>query len=223
MARPPSIYPLLFTDSLRVTGKDSGVYGIQNRNNLKIYIGSSVNLNRRKEKHKNLLRNGNHSSPALLKEFWESPESFEFVTIERVVEKSELRGREQFWMDFFRAYSPEFGYNQSPSAYSISGIKRDDAYKKMMSIAQTGLKKKKHPPRTPEQIEKWRAIGLANRGKNVHPMKPVIQYSLDGDEIQRFDCVADAARGLGKKNASHVFGVLAGRRQTAYGYKWKAA
>lgn len=222
MARPPSIYPLLFTDSLRVTGKDSGVYGIQNRNNLKIYIGSSINLNRRKEKHKNLLRNRKHCSVSLLKEFWESPESFEFVTIE-LADKSRLKEREQFWLDFYKPYLPEFGYNQSPSAHSLAGIKRDDAYKKMMSIAQTGLKKKSPPPRTAEYIEKQRVIGLANRGKNVHPMKPVIQCDLQGNAIKRFECVSDVARELGKSSAAHVFSVLGGRRKTAYGYKWRVA
>lgn len=223
MARPPSIYPLLFTDSLKVSGKDCGVYGIQNRANQKLYIGSSVNLNRRKERHKSMLRSKKHNGSDFCKEFWERPDDFEFVTIEEVSDRTHLREREQFWITFYRSYLPEFGYNRSPCSTSNAGLVWDDEYKRRMSIAQTGLKKKKHPPRTPEQIERWRAIGLANRSTNVHKMKPVIQLDLNGVEVGRFECVMDAARHLGRKSAPHVFSVLAGRRQTAYGYKWREA
>ena len=52
--------------------------------------------------------------------------------------------------------------------------------------------------------------------------RPVFQYSLDNEYINKFETLKEAAESLGKKNGGPNIGkVCSGKRETAYGYKWK--
>ncbi len=100
-----------FLDSIPFTSSDSGVYGIVNRTDGRIYIGASMKLNTRLVKHRSDFRKGTHYSKQLQKEILDSPSSFEFVLIEQVKDWHTLQDRQQFWIDFYRSCNPEFGYN----------------------------------------------------------------------------------------------------------------
>ena len=52
--------------------------------------------------------------------------------------------------------------------------------------------------------------------------KPVIQISVDGEEIKRFDSVNAAAKALGI-NPACISGVLSGRRFKTGGFRWRYA
>ncbi|CAM3707623.1 hypothetical protein BSI_39410 [Bacillus inaquosorum KCTC 13429] len=62
--------------------KIRGIYKIVNKINIKVYIGSSVNIESRHQGHKRDLRNGKHHNYLLQKD-WDKygEKSFEFVTI----------------------------------------------------------------------------------------------------------------------------------------------
>ena len=53
-----------------------------------------------------------------------------------------------------------------------------------------------------------------------HNSKPVLQYDLNGNFLQRFNSVADANRHLGVKSYS-IAECAKGKNKTAYGFKWK--
>lgn len=136
----------------------SGVYKITNINNENSYIGSSIDVYKRWNKHKVCLRNGNHHSQHLQNawnKYGESSFVFEvllFCEINLLIEK------EQHYLDTVK---PE--YNIARKAGNVLGVKRsvetrkkislikkllskNPEYIKKLSLSLTGIK------RTPEQI-----------------------------------------------------------------------
>lgn len=63
---------------------------------------------------------------------------------------------------------------------------------------------------------------LGKFGKDHHSSKPVIQMDLDGNEIRRYDGIAEAMRIL-KKPRLHIGEVCNGKAKTTGGFKWKWA
>jgi len=55
----------------------------------------------------------------------------------------------------------------------------------------------------------------------THKMKPVIQISMDGEFIQRFESTRAAARGIGISNNSHISDACNGVYKQYRGYIWK--
>ncbi len=172
----------------------AGVYGVLNKSNLRIYVGSSGNLYDRFRSHGWALNTGKRGNSKIQNEFTNHPEHFEFVVLEEVYDADTLKDREQFWMDFYQSYS-DCGYNNALSSKSAKGFKRPaEATARMMET---------------------------RREKKVY-WKPVIQMTLDGEEVARFEKIKDAAQHLGKSH-THICSVLSGRKQSAYGYKWQYA
>ena len=83
-----------------------GVYKITNKLNNKIYIGSSVNCKGRWSVHK-CKASDQYISRAMKKY---GVENFIFEIIE-TCEIEQLREREQYWLDHFKSYDREIGYN----------------------------------------------------------------------------------------------------------------
>ena len=89
----------------------SGVYKIQNKIDLKLYIGSSKDIYYRWENHIKLLKRNKHHSPHL--QFaWNKygEENFEFSIIERC-SQDELINLEQKYIDKYESYKDKNGYN----------------------------------------------------------------------------------------------------------------
>lgn len=93
-----------------------GIYGILCTLNYKIYIGSSVQVLTRIKNHFNELSHYKHKNQ-LLQNAWNKygKENFLFLLIEET-EESGLEVREQYWMDYYKAYNRDFGYNISETA-----------------------------------------------------------------------------------------------------------
>lgn len=99
-----------------------GVYRILNTETGDMYVGSSVNMLRRRNTHLWHLRRGDHQSP-ILTAAWEKYGESEFVfEVLEICEKSDLLTREQHYLDTLRprynialvAGSPMKGRKQSP-------------------------------------------------------------------------------------------------------------
>lgn len=99
----------------------SGVYKITNIINNKVYVGSSVNIIKRKSAHRCMLRDGTHSNEHLQSAYNKyGKDSFVFEVIEYST-KDNLINREQYWIDELMACNRLFGYNKSPVAESYFG------------------------------------------------------------------------------------------------------
>ncbi len=122
--------------------KKVGIYSIKNRINNKIYIGSSDDIKNRWRNHKILLENNNHHS-IHLQNAWQKygEHAFLFEIIENINDKQQLLIREQHYLDFYRSYEPENGYNISKFSFSpMKGRNHTEETKKHLSINNSGDK-----------------------------------------------------------------------------------
>ena len=88
----------------------SGIYCVRNLDNGKVYIGASTSINRRKAKHRNLLRSGKHRNSYMQEDFSVSLASFEHSILE-LCPKEKFVERESYWILFYDALNPDKGYN----------------------------------------------------------------------------------------------------------------
>lgn len=101
-----------------------GVYMIKNKVNGKFYIGSSVDIQKRWINHRVDLRNNKHYS-SLLQQDWSEygEDNFEFLILEEcdVADIKLIREREQYYLDFYRSYDNNIGYNRYKVSIGTSG------------------------------------------------------------------------------------------------------
>ena len=94
----------------------SGIYAIMNKINSKIYIGSSKFVGARLNEHKYDLIKNIHHSYKLQKSFLKyGIDNFSFILLEKCSEAILLE-REQYYIDFYRSYDRNFGFNICPKA-----------------------------------------------------------------------------------------------------------
>lgn len=143
----------------------AGVYRFTNVITGECYIGSSVDLNRRRHQHLNNLRKRKHHSyrfQAAWDEYGES--NFDYDVLEELpiteLIKEELLAREQFWIDLL---SPE--YNVLPTAGSTLGFYHSEATKRKISNSTKGVKKSEEHARHIREAQKGRKLSEEHRQK----------------------------------------------------------
>jgi predicted GIY-YIG superfamily endonuclease len=136
-----------------------GVYSITNKIDGKRYIGSSINLKKRINKHKLDLNKNKHCS-LHLQNSWNKygSQNFEFEILEFVEKEKEdeLIKREQFFIDTYKSNEHLFGYNIRKFASSNLKIEVSEKTRQKLREANTG---KKHSDETKQKIS------VANKGK----------------------------------------------------------
>lgn len=117
------------------------IYKIENLLNAKIYIGSTIDFDRRKKDHIRDLNNNKHHS-AKLQRSWNKygENNFKFEIIEEVIDRNLLLEREQYYFDLLNPCDNNIGYNIYKTAannfdYSLSMDTREK-----MRISHTGIK-----------------------------------------------------------------------------------
>jgi group I intron endonuclease len=114
----------------------SGIYKITNLSDGKFYIGSSVDLKRRKSEHAKMLENGTHHSSYLQNAYNKyGKNNFKFEIIE-LVDDDKLRDVEQRYLDKLKPYIRRIGYNLSERADcpKVNGINSLLSEKKVREI-----------------------------------------------------------------------------------------
>lgn len=131
----------------------SGIYKIENMINGKVYIGSAVNIARRRNTHLSTLKHNKHENIILQQAYNKyGSEAFKFEILEIITDKSLLIIREQYYLNLYRCFKKKYGYNICPNAYSSLGV----------PCPYKGI------PRTEEVKEKIRqSLFLMNNGKTV--------------------------------------------------------
>lgn len=188
-----------------------GVYAVWHRDSGKVYVGSSINVERRWREHKNRLAAGTHNNRHLQRA-WElyGAEAFEFALLAKCAAKT-LFGREQVFIDELRAAEPEYGYNINPVAESCRNRTLTDEHKRKVGDANRGRRpapaalaasvaRRIGRKLSPEHVARAAA---ARRGKacgEAHHAAKVTD--LDVTEIRRL-----AASGVSQRRIGTRFGI----------------
>jgi group I intron endonuclease len=214
--------------------KESGVYEIRNIFNNEIYIGSSINLLKRKYDHFYLLRKNNHSNKHLQNSFNKYGEDNFKFTIIKFCKIDKCLELEQFYINELNPF-----YNINPFAGNSMGIKHSEETKKKMSnslmghIVSESTKEKQRKSmiiicknRTNEEQKIINEKIIKTREKNglsetqMKISKPILQLSLNNNPIKEWLSCNQIMRELGY-HAIHISRCCRDKRKTSYGYKWK--
>lgn len=114
----------------------SGIYVIHNIENNRFYIGSAVNLYKRKHVHLAYLRKNKHHNLFLQRDFNKNKKKLHFVVIEEVSHRKELITKEQKFLDEF--FVENDCYNLNPVANSFFGRKHSRKTKEKLSKKAIG-------------------------------------------------------------------------------------
>lgn len=162
-----------------------GIYKIINIINNKVYIGSAVNLRRRKNKHYSTLLSGKHQNIILQQAYNKyGIDNIIFKIIELVLDKGDLIEREQFYIDKFQSFKKKNGYNICAFAGSTLGIPAKNKGVPCPGYVKEKIRKANTGRKVPvEQIQK-RAATIAEKGgiKYSDETKEKIRLSKIGEK-----------------------------------------
>lgn len=200
------------------------IYQIKNIINGKLYIGKTeFSIEKRFKEHcKDAFRRKNEKRPlyAAMRKY--GIDNFEITLIE---ETDCPEDREIFWIEQKRSYKT--GYNATLGGDGRKYLDYDlviATYQELKSTKDTA-KRLKICEESVRNILKNNNIPRysskeVNRRKYGHIVN---QYDLNMNYIQSFPSIISAAKSLNKNGVSHISDACKGRRQTAYGFKWKLA
>ena len=118
----------------------SGIYIIQNTRSSVVYIGASVDIDRRWKEHRRSLAASRHHCKYLQRSWSKCGGSdFAFEILEEC-STAEMVEAEQFWMDYLR-WIGIVTFNSAPAAGSPLGFKHSEATKRKQSEAHKGVSK----------------------------------------------------------------------------------
>ena len=87
------------------------------------------------------------------------------------------------------------------------------------------LKGRKHTEeeksKVSEALKEKYANGYVNEGQIKAVSKPVLQYTLEGELVNEFCSLSNAANFMGKKDPKQIRKVCQGKKDSVYGYIWK--
>ncbi len=173
-----------------------GVYLIKNKINGKVYIGQSIDIERRWCQHR--YGKGSLILRKAIKKY--GIVNFEFV----IVEEIDIIGKtnkeieelliilEQKWLDDKKPFLKENGYNQNKTSKPNIPIKRPYGYGEIISKIKI---------------------------ENNHCGKPVMQYSLNGDFIKEWKSAAEIERVLGYY-AENISSCCLGKQNSSNNFIW---
>jgi len=213
------------------------IYKIRNKINNKIYIGSTLKtFLKRIYNHKNALKNNKHYNKHL-QSAWKiyGSESFEFSIIEKVIE-SKLIEREQYWIDYYKSYDGNIGYNICKIAGNTTGRIHSSETKNKISKALTGRKSSLKGKKLSEETITKRSITYKkNENKNPHSLetinkmkntktikygKKISQFDLNNNKISDFNSIKQAS----EKTNIHlmlIYKVLSGKYKKTHNFIFK--
>jgi group I intron endonuclease len=151
-----------------------GVYAITHDESGKAYIGSSVDIGARWYNHRAALRGGRHHSH-LLQAAWtgHGEDTFSFQILERVESLTDLRLREQAWLDQCRTYESANGYNVATGTIGRGWKPTPEQCARLSALARA---RGKSPAwraamaarvMSPAHLEQVAAMGRARAGKKA--------------------------------------------------------
>lgn len=196
----------------------SGIYAIWNSVLDKIYIGQAQNLKKRWKDHKDALKGGYHTNP-YLKSAFDKYQFYELVFyVIEFCDKDKLDEREQLWMDHYKSYDRELGYNLRPLASSNVGYKHRPETIANWSAKRKGKKRSEEAKAAIKAgWEKRKA-----RGPVSEETKRKLSESHKGNKHSEITLLKMGVAKVGNQNAAgskrsldHLAALAEGRRKAA--------
>jgi len=183
----------------------SGIYLIKNIKNNKVYIGSAVNIDKRWSQHKHYLKEGKHHSEHLQKAWNKYGEqSFTFDIIEEVSNPEHLLAYEQVYLDYYKSYEDDRGYNICKVAGSPLGVKHSEETRKKMSEASRNIS---------EETRKKRSVALTGRKHTEQSKRKISEAKRNISEETRKKISEAAKDRMSSKEArKKISEALTGRK-----------
>ncbi len=176
----------------------SGIYTITNLVNNKIYVGKSVDYQRRLWDHKYELRKNIHNNRYLQRSFNKYGEnSFEFELLEEC-EEQYLCSQENYWCNMLNTHCSDYGYNmRGTDPFSGTGKMLEET-KKKIGLGNKG----KIRTEEMKQIYREKQTGKKASLQAIENMKlshikhgfSVLQFDLNGVLIKRFNNIDAASK-----------------------------
>ena len=222
-----------------------GIYKIQSLVDNKVYIGYSSNIKKRFLVHKHHLRKGIHEN-SYLQNAWDKHGEINFLF--EILEEcllDECIQKEDVYVKQYKSHHRRFGYNLALTGVGNIGkmpkyileksikTRKENAVKRGYWFKPETIKKQADGRRgfkhTADTIEKIRAASTGRKKSKEVIQKTVDaniisveQYTLDGIYLRDFSSISEALLHLGKSlKCSHISCCCKGKRNKAYGYKWK--
>ena len=201
---------------------ETGIYIITNIINNKIYIGSSSYcISNRITVHKRFLKQNNHDNSYLQASYNKyGLENFKFEILE-VCDKINCIEREQYWMDLYKSYNRNIGFNINEIANSRLNSKMSEDSKLKMSMAKIGKKL------SPEHILKSKLSRTGQKRpqktielQNIKKYKKLLQYTIDEVLIKEWSSLQEAEIFFNVKGAIGNC-VRRGFGYTSCGFRWR--
>lgn len=212
-----------------------GIYKITNLVNGKVYIGQSINIERRWEKHKT--SNDDFAIHQAIKKYGLSNFTCEII---EECNQDELNEKEIYWINQYD--SIKNGYNMIPGGSNGAGFAKGKevqqftmdgqfiaTYSSALQAAEkTGLSHTNICACCREELFhvggfQWKytssnkEIRPLNNPKNLQ--RSIIQYTLNGSFIREYDSLAEASK-FTNIHKSSISNVCNGKSHTAGGYRW---
>jgi group I intron endonuclease len=170
-----------------------GIYAIVNLTNGRHYVGSAINIRKRKAVHLCELRKGKHDNSKLQRAFNKYGEAeFRFDVLELVADTTLLIEREQFWMDSTRPF-----YNILRVAGSSLGRKATDETKAKIAAKARGRK-------CNFTAEHRANISRATKGKRHGPLSEAHRAQIS--EVQKARWTDEERQRYGERAATLFLG-----------------
>lgn len=216
--------------------KHAGIYAIINLRNNKFYIGSTNNLYVRKKGHFNDLKGNRHKNKHLQNAYNKDSDFFIMVEIETINYLDILRDREQFWLDELKCFDNKIGYNINKFADGVTGYTHTLETREKLRKAHLGRKLPEEQKRNISKSGKGRIVSEETRkkisesnrrtksssnykSKRNEKATKVVQMDIDGNVIQVWDRIKEAATSLGV-HSSNIVHCCKGIKKTTGGFKW---
>jgi hypothetical protein len=183
-----------------------GIYKITSPSN-KIYVGQSIDIERRFKHYKNLKEiKGQKKIYYSIKKYGYENHVFEILEKCNV---DELDSKEEYWIVFYDSCNKGLNISEGGGSFGKFNKGKKRSTKVKNKISQT---KQKNPRKTTkEMIQLYRDTSKSK--------KEVFQYSLEGNFINKYPSINEASRQLKIRNDG-ISACLRKKQNTAYGYQW---
>ena len=209
------------------------VYKITNKVDGKTYVGQAKSFKKRSGEHLRALRSNTHWNTHLQASFNKNGfENFTIDIIEHVEHLDKLTEREQHWVDYYKCYEDDKGYNFQRDVRNPWYGPMSDETKKKLSLAHTGKKlTKDHIKRIVDgragyvhSEETKRKISKSHIGIHVGYKSPraveIEKYNKNMELIKTYGSISDASLDTGVHKSGIVKNAR-GYRTMAGGFIWK--